>query len=113
VHAWLGLVDEGSRVVLAWDRKAIGHERQPQIWTRYRRTMMNKHATALAGLITAASIATGTAITAQAHPSHLQMQMNAHHTSKVAVTRLHALMQMSRPEAGQRINLDDQGAYTH
>jgi hypothetical protein len=106
------LVDEGSRVVMAWDRKAIGHERQPQTWT-HRRIMMNKHATALAGLITAASIATGTAVTAQAHPSHLQMQMNAHHTSKVAVTRLHAMLQHSNQAATRVVSPDDGGAYEH
>jgi hypothetical protein len=74
---------------------------------------MNKHATALAGLIAAASIATGTAVTAQAHPSHLQMHTNAHHTSKVAVARLHAIMGTHITVSGRTEHPNDGGMPTH
>lgn len=53
---------------------------------------MKKSATALATLVTVAGLAGGAAATAQAHPAHMARPAAAHHTSKVAVTRLHALL---------------------
>jgi hypothetical protein len=54
---------------------------------------MKKSATALATLVTVAGLAGGAAATAQAHPATLAHQASTPHTSTVAMTRLHALLQ--------------------
>ncbi len=74
---------------------------------------MNKSTTALATLITAAGLAGGATLTAQAHPSSLLNHTASHHTSQVALTRLHALLQTPGVVAGRGIHLDDMGATGH
>lgn len=71
---------------------------------------MKKSTAALATLITAAGLAGGAAATAQAHPVHVQEQTAAHHTSRVALTRLHELLQTPAPVAERGARPHDGGA---
>lgn len=70
---------------------------------------MKKSTAALAGLITAAGL-TGAAATAQAHPAHVQEQTAAHQTSRVALTRLHQMLQTPAPVAERGTRPNDSGA---
>ena len=74
---------------------------------------MNKSTTALAALITAAGLAGGATLTAQAHPSSLLNHTASHHTSQVALTRLHAMLQTPDSVAHPVIVPNDGGMTIH
>jgi hypothetical protein len=76
---------------------------------------MKKSTAALATLVAAAGLAGGAGASAEAHPAQLTKHIAAHHTSKVAVTRLHALLSTpgSASERGIILPADGGGASGH
>ena len=65
---------------------------------------MKKSTAALASLITAAGLAGGAAATVQAHPAQMHEQTATHQSSRVALTRLHELLQTPSTEIGRGIS---------
>jgi hypothetical protein len=75
---------------------------------------MKKSTAALTTLITVAGITGTTTLTAQAHPARMENRVVTSHTSTVAITRLHELLNAPSTAISQRIiRPDDTGASTH
>ena len=74
---------------------------------------MKKSTAALASLITAAGLTGGAAATAQAHPARVQEQTATHQESRVALTRLHELLQTPAPAAERGMRPNEGGMPQH
>ena len=72
---------------------------------------MKKSTAALTTLITVAGITGTTTLTAQAHPAHMERQVTPSHTSTVAITRLHELLNAPSTAISHRIIRPDDGGF--
>ena len=72
---------------------------------------MKRSTAALSSLITVATIAGTTTLSAQAHPARMENHVATSHTSTVAVSRLHELLHA--PISQHVIRPNDGGSPTH